>query len=70
MAANDILGTADAAHLLRRAGFGGTAKDLASFAKRTRGDAVDLLLGTKTRRSRPPAGKPAISRWPRCSSGG
>jgi hypothetical protein len=57
MAANDILGTADAAHLLRRAGFGATAKDLASFATRTRGAAVDLLLGSKTRRSRPPAGK-------------
>lgn len=57
MAANDILGTADAAHLLRRAGFGATAKDLASFANRTRGAAVDLLLGSKTRRSRPPAGK-------------
>jgi uncharacterized protein (DUF1800 family) len=56
MAATDILGTADAAHLLRRAGFGATAKDLAGFAKRTRAEAVELLLGTKTRRSRPPAG--------------
>src|SRR5262245_3576187 len=57
MAATDILGTADAAHLLRRAGFGGTAKDLAKLATRTRGDAVALLLLTKMRRSRPPAGK-------------
>ena len=48
---------ADAAHLLRRAGFGGTAKELTKLAPRTRGDAVALLLGTKTRRSRPPAGK-------------
>lgn len=57
MAATDILGRADAAHLLRRAGFGATSKDLAQFAKRTRGDAVALLVRTKTRRSRPPAGK-------------
>jgi hypothetical protein len=57
MAATDILGMADAAHLLRRAGFGGTAKELAKLSVRTRGEAVALLVGTKTRRSRPPAGK-------------
>jgi len=57
MAATDILGSADAAHLLRRAGFGASARELASFADLTRGDAVELLLGKKTRRSRPPAGK-------------
>lgn len=57
MAATDILGMADAAHLLRRAGFGGTAKELVKLAARTRGEAVALLVGTKTRRSRPPAGK-------------
>ncbi len=57
MPATDILGADDAAHLLRRAGFGASAKDLTRFAPLSREDAVELLLGTKTRRSRPPRGK-------------
>lgn len=57
MAASDILGSADAAHLLRRAGFGATAKDLTHFAPLSRAAAVTELLGTKTRSSKPPSGK-------------
>lgn len=57
MAATDILGADDAAHLLRRAAFGATAKDLTRFATLTRQAAVDRLLGAKTRRSRPPGKK-------------
>ncbi|HTO56077.1 MAG TPA: DUF1800 family protein [Myxococcota bacterium] len=57
MAATDILGPADAAHLLRRAGFGATAKDLTQFAPLTRAAAVSELLGTKPRSSKPPSGK-------------
>ncbi|HTO09879.1 MAG TPA: DUF1800 family protein [Myxococcota bacterium] len=57
MAATDILGSADAAHLLRRAGFGAAPKDLTHFAPLTRAAAVAELVGAKPRRSRPPAGK-------------
>jgi uncharacterized protein (DUF1800 family) len=57
MPATDILGADDAAHLLRRAAFGATAKDLTRFATLTRQAAVDRLLGTKTRRSKPPGKK-------------
>ena len=69
MAATDILGTTDAAHLLRRAGFGATAKDLAHFAPLTRAAAVSQLLDLKPRRSRPPGGNDtavglaAMQRW-------
>ena len=57
MAATDILGSADAAHLLRRAGFGAAPKDLTHFAPLTRAAAVAELVGTKSRSSRPPSGK-------------
>jgi len=57
MAATDLLGEAGAAHLLRRAGFGPHPGEVAAFAGRTRLQAVQQLLGTKTRRKRPPAGR-------------
>jgi uncharacterized protein (DUF1800 family) len=55
MAATDILGTTDAAHLLRRAGFGATAKDLAHFAPLTRAAAAAELVNVTPRRSKPPS---------------
>jgi hypothetical protein len=36
MPVTDLLGPDDAAHLLRRAGFGAPAKEIARFATRTR----------------------------------
>ena len=55
MAATDILGTSDAAHLLRRAGFGASTRDLVHFAPLTRAAAVAELLAPKPRRAKPPA---------------
>ena len=57
MAATDLLGEVGAAHLLRRAGFGPQPGEPQQLASRTRLQGVQQLLGTKTRRNRPPAGK-------------
>jgi uncharacterized protein (DUF1800 family) len=57
MAATDLLGEVGAAHLLRRAGFGAQPGEAQQLAGRTRLAVVQQLLGSKTRRSRPPAGK-------------
>lgn len=55
MAATDLLGEEHADHLLRRAGFGPRPGEVQQFAGRTREQAVDQLLGAKTRKSKPPA---------------
>jgi uncharacterized protein (DUF1800 family) len=57
MAATDLLGEEGAAHLLRRAGFGGEPGEAQQLAGRTRLAAVQQLLGTKTRRKAPPSGR-------------
>jgi len=54
MAAGDILDERDAAHLLRRAGFGAPPREVARFAGRTRGEAVDALLAVKPKATRGP----------------
>jgi uncharacterized protein (DUF1800 family) len=59
MAATDLLGDVGAAHLLRRAGFGAGPSEVAQFASRTRLQAVQQLLGSKTRRNAPPSGRNA-----------
>jgi hypothetical protein len=55
MAASDILDERDAAHLLRRAGFGGTPRERDRLAGQSRGAAVDRLLAVKPRAVRGPA---------------
>lgn len=57
MAATDLLGEEHAAHLLRRAGFGPRPGEAQQLAGKTREQAVETLLGGKTRKSRPPAGR-------------
>jgi uncharacterized protein (DUF1800 family) len=57
MAATDLLGEQGAAHLLRRAGFGPRPGEVQSFAAKTRERAVSELIGTKSRKSRPPSGR-------------
>jgi uncharacterized protein (DUF1800 family) len=57
MAATDVLTEAQADHLLRRAGFGPRPGEEKQFAGKTRQQAVEQLLGNKTRKKRPPAGK-------------
>jgi uncharacterized protein (DUF1800 family) len=57
MAATDLLGEEHAAHLLRRAGFGPRPGEVGKFASKSRERAVDELLGTKTRKKRPPSGR-------------
>ncbi len=47
MPATDLLGERDAWHLLRRAGFGAHAGDVAEFAGLSRAEAVDSLLAVK-----------------------
>jgi uncharacterized protein (DUF1800 family) len=55
MAASDILDERDAAHLLRRASFGGTPRDRDRLVGESRGAAVDRLLNVKPRAVRGPA---------------
>ena len=57
MAATDLLGEEHAAHLLRRAGFGPRPGEVQQLAGKTREEAVEGLLGGKTRKSRPPSGR-------------
>jgi uncharacterized protein (DUF1800 family) len=57
MAATDVLTEEHADHLLRRAGFGPRPGEVQQFAGKTREQAVDQLLGTKTRKSKPPGKK-------------
>ncbi len=47
MAAETLLGPDDAGHLLRRAGFGALPKEIAKYARYTRGKAVEQLLAFK-----------------------
>jgi uncharacterized protein (DUF1800 family) len=55
MAATDPLTEEQADHLLRRAGFGPRPNEVEQFAGRIREQVVDQLLGTKSRKSKPPA---------------
>jgi uncharacterized protein (DUF1800 family) len=55
MAATDILTEEQADHLLRRAGFGPRPGEVGQFAGKTREQAVNQLLGSKSRKSKPPA---------------
>jgi uncharacterized protein (DUF1800 family) len=55
MPAGDILDERDAAHLLRRAGFGASPRELARCAGRTRAEAVEALLAVPPSRARGPA---------------
>jgi uncharacterized protein (DUF1800 family) len=57
MAATDVLTEEHADHLLRRAGFGPRPGEVQQFAGKTREQAVDQLLGTKSRKAKPPAKK-------------
>jgi len=52
MPASDILGERDAAHLLRRAGFGASLRERERFAEMTRAEAVDALLAAPASRAR------------------
>jgi uncharacterized protein (DUF1800 family) len=54
MPASDILDERDAAHLLRRAGFGASQRELARFAGRSRSEAVNALLAVKPTAARGP----------------
>ncbi len=59
MAATDILDERDAAHLLRRAGFGGSPRTRERLVGQSRGEAVDRLLDVKPRAVRGPASSDA-----------
>jgi len=54
--AADLLGERDAWHLLRRAGFGASAREVAKLAGSSRAAAVDALLAVK-----PSAARPALA---------
>ncbi len=54
MPATDLLGERDAWHLLRRAGFGAHARDVAEFAVLSRAAAVDALLAVQPSAARGP----------------
>lgn len=45
MPANTVVTSADAAHLLRRAGFGGSPAEIAALTGKTRRECVDAVLG-------------------------
>jgi len=55
MAATDLLTEAHADHLLRRAAFGPRSGQVQALAGKTRANAVAGLLGSKVRKTRPPA---------------
>ncbi len=57
MPASTLLDERDAAHLLRHAGFGGTARDVSRLVGETRQDAVAKLLGKKPSKAKGPSGK-------------
>ncbi len=48
MAISDITSRADAAHLLRRAGFGGSSAEIGALTGRTRGACVDAVMGLRS----------------------
>ena len=45
MPANSVVSSADAAHLLRRAGFGGSDAEIAALAGKTRAECVAAVMG-------------------------
>jgi uncharacterized protein (DUF1800 family) len=62
MPADTPLTEEDAAHLLRRAGFGPQRREPARLAGRARSQAVQRMLDVRPSRSRPPAGKSSRNR--------
>ncbi len=67
---SDILSERDAAHLLRRAGFGASARDLVAFTGLSRSEAVDALLAAKPSAAKGPGtynfegpGLERLQRW-------
>jgi len=48
VAISDIINRADAAHLLRRAGFGGSDAEISALVGRTRRDSVDSVMGFRS----------------------
>lgn len=63
MAISDITNRADASHLLRRAGFGGSATEIAALVGRSRRDCVNAVMGfrsTDPTPSGPDVGVPAF----------
>ncbi len=58
MAFTDITSRADAAHLLRRAGFGGSSAEIAALVGRTRRDCVNAVMGFRA--SDPPPTGPDV----------
>jgi len=48
VAISDIINRADASHLLRRAGFGGSPAEIAALAGRSRRDCVDAVMGFRS----------------------
>jgi uncharacterized protein (DUF1800 family) len=61
VASTDPLGVRDAWHLLRRAGFGGSAREAEQLAGRSRADAVDALLAVEPSAARGPAPRASIN---------
>jgi len=55
VAFSDITNRTDAAHLLRRAGFGGSSAEIAAFVGRTRRDCVNAVMGFRASDA-PPSG--------------
>ena len=45
MPATDVVSSADAAHLLRRAGYGGSPSEIAALTGRTRAECVAAVMG-------------------------
>ena len=45
MPSSDVVNSAEAAHLLRRAGFGGSASEIAALTGRTRAQCVAAVMG-------------------------
>jgi uncharacterized protein (DUF1800 family) len=61
VASTDPLGVRDAWHLLRRAGFGGSAREVETLARLSRAEAVDALLDVPRSAARGPAPRAAVS---------
>jgi len=53
VAISDITNRADAAHLLRRAGFGGDPGEITALTGRSRGSCVDAVMGFRSTDSIP-----------------
>jgi uncharacterized protein (DUF1800 family) len=63
MPASDPLSRSDAAHLLRRTGFGGSDTELSALTGMTRAAAVDAALGFTSTESAPPGPDVGVPGW-------